>query len=196
MEDQEGYLELIIGPMFSGKTTFIIDLYNNLQEGIAALNKNEILVINSHLDNRYDKENLVSHKGFKIPCIKTDKLENLVQNKDINFTNISVILINEAQFFPDLIVFVRYCLENNKKIYVSGLDGDFKQNKFGSIIDLIPLCDSVKKLKAICGNCQKANSAIFSFRTINNNDQTLIGAEESYIPACRTCFKKLSPKSN
>ncbi len=185
-----GYLELIVGPMFSGKTSYLINIYNNIKE------KEKILVINNDLDNRYSETKIVSHNGTCIPCIKTTKLESLFLNNDINFEEVSIILINEAQFFEDLIPFVKINLIKNKKIYISGLDGDFQQNKFGNIIDLIPLCDFVIKLKANCTNCKTKNSAIFTHRKLNNINQTLIGSDDYYIATCRKCYNLLNNNIN
>jgi len=91
------------------------------------------------------------------------------------------ILINEAQFYPDLVEFVKEF--KHKNIYVYGLDGDFKQQKMGYILDIIPLCDSVKKLKARCGCGQEA---IFSKRISNETDQYQPNAQ--YVPVCRKCL--------
>jgi thymidine kinase len=94
--------------------------------------------------------------------------------------NAEYIMINEAQFYPDLIDFVKKF--NYKNIYVYGLDGDFKQEKIGNILDIIPLCDSVTKLKAQC-NC--GEPAIFSKRLSEERDQYQPNAQ--YIPVCRKC---------
>jgi len=183
-----GYLELVIGPMFSGKTTYLIDIYNKYLE----LTNHEILVINNILDTRYSENEVVSHSGDRIPCIRIKELKSLLCDINIKLDKYKVILINEAQFFEDLILFVKIMLEKKKKIYVSGLDGDFQQNKFGHILDLIPLCDSITKLKANCMNCKKENCAIFSHRINNNNNQTFIGSQESYIATCRKCYNELT----
>ena len=183
----QAYLELIVGPMFSGKTSYLINIFNLYNH------KEKILAINNILDTRYSNNNIVSHDGKNIPCINVENLESLFSNKDCIIDNYDIILINEAQFFKDLYSFVLKLLEKNKKIYISGLDGDFRQNKFGYIIDLIPLCDSIIKLKANCMHCKKNNSAIFSHRIVNNNnEQTLIGANESYIATCRDCYNILT----
>jgi len=182
-----GYLEIAVGSMFSGKTEWIQSIYNKYKSS------NNILVINNYLDVRYSSDEIVSHSGIKIPCIKVKNLESLLNNNKIQINNYDIILINEGQFFQDLVSFVKKMLNKNKSIYISGLDGDFQQNKFGYILDLIPLCDSVIKLKANCMYCKKEKSAIFSHRINNtNNSQTLIGSEESYIATCRKCYNILN----
>jgi thymidine kinase len=90
-------------------------------------------------------------------------------------------MINEAQFYPDLVEFVKEF--SNKNIYVYGLDGDFKQDKIGQILDIIPLCDTVTKLKA---RCHCGESAIFSKRLSQEKDQYQPNAQ--YIPVCRKCI--------
>ena len=76
-----------------------------------------------------------------------------------------------------------------KQVYICGLDGDFKRNKFGQLLDLIPYCDNVTKLHSICKRClnNDVNNAIFSHRVTGEKDQTLIGSS-AYIPLCRSCY--------
>ena len=100
-----------------------------------------------------------------------------------------VILINEGQFFSDLSEFVECMLTENKKIYVCGLDGDFKRNKFGQILDLIPLCDKVTKLTSLCSLCKNGIPGIFSKRLTQEKEQTVVGSD-IYIPVCRNCYDK------
>ena len=102
--------------------------------------------------------------------------------------NYDIILINEGQFFPDLYESVCKLVETHKKIvYVCGLDGDFKRNKFGKMLDLIPLCDNVTKLSATCVSCNKP--AIFSKRLSTEEQQVIIGSS-NYSPMCRGCYNE------
>ena len=80
--------------------------------------------------------------------------------------------------------------QNSKRVYVCGLDGDFQRKKFGSILDIIPLCDEVYKIQAICKNC-KQMSAIFTHRLTCETEQKVIGSS-NYIPVCRNCFNNLN----
>lgn len=193
MENVEncGFLELVIGPMFSGKTLFLINKFNELND------KGEsVLVINHNLDTRYSDTNIVAHNGKCMPIsIMTEKLMDI----KIDALKSKNILINEGQFFKDLIDFTNKLLTINKNIYISGLDGDFKQKKFGQILDLIPICDKVTKLNANCSLCLKKDmkrNAIFSHRIIENKNTVLIGSNESYIPICRKCNNKFYKKEN
>ena len=177
IQQPSGYLELFIGPMFSGKTSKLIELYKQY-----TFCNIPVLVINHSSDTRYNvTTELSSHDKITIPCLLTDNLLNINMSPDIN-----IILINEGQFFKDLYQFTKNALEQKKTIYISGLDGDFKQQKFGEILDLIPLCDKVTKLHSLCGLCKNGNPAIFSHRLTNDIEQTLIGVD-NYIPVCRNC---------
>jgi thymidine kinase len=134
-----------------------------------------------------------------IPCIQTIHLsdvwnynkvdENYSDESDnhIKLRNSDVILINEGQFFEDLYDVVLDMLNNNKKIYICGLDGDFQRNKFGQILDLIPLCDKVTKLTSLCSICKNGIPGIFSMRLTTEKQQTLVGSD-NYVPVCRKCF--------
>ena len=175
-----GYLKIILGPMFSGKTTYLIDKYNELIK----INKHAI-VINHTLDNRYSNNEVVTHDGKKIPCLNIKRLNDLYNgHEDIFSDENKYILINEAQFFDDIVEMVVLLVEKyNKYVFISGLDGDFKRKKFGNILDLIPISDEVIKLKAIC-KC--GNSASFSKRMSNEKEQISIG-NDNYQPVCRNC---------
>ena len=173
------YLELIIGPMFSGKTSRIVEIYKQCK--FCNIN---VDVINHSIDTRYDEELLSTHDKIKIPCIKTHKLMDLLE-----ILNGDVILINEGQFFSDLQEFVNKLLEKGKKIYICGLDGDFERKKFGQLLDLIPLCDKVTKLTSLCNLCKNGTAAIFSKRITNEKEQTIVGSY-NYIPVCRQCYEK------
>lgn len=177
-----GYLELIIGPMFASKTSRIIDLYKKYK-----FCNIDVVVINHAIDNRYDDELLSSHDKVMIPCIKSDNLTEL-WNNNISVQNADVILINEGQFFGDLYKIVSIMVEQGKKVFIGGLDGDFERNKFGQILDLIPLCDKVTKLSALCNLCKDGTEGIFSLRLSNEKTQTIVGAD-NYIPVCRKCYQ-------
>lgn len=200
---QSGYLEIILGPMYAAKTTRLVEIYKQCQ-----FCNISVAVINHSIDNRYDDTLLSTHDKVKIPCIKTDKLMDLYTEHIIpldEFTTIprfqdklkiaksEVILINEGQFFPDLYEFVNKLLNNEKKVYVCGLDGDFERKKFGQILEIIPLCDKIYKLTSLCSICKNGNKGIFSMRLTNEKEQTVVGSE-NYIPVCRECYKNKSIK--
>jgi len=99
-----------------------------------------------------------------------------------------VLAIDEAQFFADLVPFCTEAAEGRgQRVIVAGLDGDFRRGKFGQLLELVPLADSVTKLSSQCAECGEA--APFTLRTAAATATTLIGGSESYKPACRRCYQ-------
>lgn len=182
------YLEIILGSMFSGKTSRLVEIYKQCK-----FCNIPVLVINHSCDNRYDDELLSTHDKIKIPCIKTNSLFEVWHKYYLDINNeinkAEVILINEGQFFTDLYEVVVDMLQKGKKIYVCGLDGDFKRNRFGQILDLIPLCDKVTKLTSLCSICKNGTPGIFSKRITTEKEQTIVGSD-NYIPVCRMCYEQ------
>lgn len=182
-----GYLKIILGPMFSGKTTELIRIYNRYN----ACNI-KICTINYKEDKRYHQFRMTTHDNKSIESINCFLLEELFESKDssskININDYDVFLINEGQFFDDLYKYVD-CLVNkhNKKVYVCGLDGDYKRKKFGHILDVIPLADDVIKIKGICQICKKKD-AIFTHRVSKEKKQKIIGGKDDYCTLCRKCY--------
>lgn len=205
IQQNKSQLDLVLGTMFSGKTTYILSHIAKMAE----LNYS-ILYINIEFDNR--SENIFStHNPFfdtqkdfikkesiskNVEMIKTKKLLG------IEFDKKDVIIIDESHFFEDLIEFVNKCLDNNKYVIVAGLIADFKGNKFGKTLDLIPICSNIKRLHAYCAECAKNKIcciAVYSKRIIKSKKSIDIGGAEKYIPVCRTHFKQeniLEDKNN
>ncbi len=152
--------------MFSGKTTALIR-DESIHPGLVI---DYDICRNSHT--------LVNHNQVSIPCTTTTRLS------DINVTNHQYIYINEAQFFMDLVEFVKDMLRLKKHVYVYGLDGDFKQETFGNILDLIPMSDTYTKLYARCSGCDQPAS--FSKRLTENDEQ--FRPHDAYVPVCRSCL--------
>ena len=175
-------LHLILGPMFAGKTTTLI---NKAKEIINIVNKDEILIINHSSDTRYSENTFItSHDNIKIPCIAMSFLSTISTLQD-DISKIKYIFINEGQFFPDLFSIIKELLFKYKiKIYICGLDGDYKQEPFPNckLLELIPISSTVIKLHANCSYCN--NSAPFTKRIINSSDVFLVGGSESYQPVC------------
>ena len=185
--NNEGYLELILGPMFSGKTSTLKKIYDQCMYC-----NMPVMVINYEADNRYcDASFMSTHDKIMIPCVKgVSILEILEQNKE-KVNESEVILINEGQFFKDIDTVIHLVEDLHKRVYICGLDGDFKKNKIGSLLDLIPHCDNVYKLKSLCSECRNGKSGLFSYRITDETDQVVIGVE-NYKPVCRACFERLS----
>lgn len=180
MKYSHGYLELIIGPMYSGKTSSLIHIYNKYYQHY------KILVVNHQDDTRYGSDNMSTHDGNKIPCIYSNKLYDIPDIEQYD-----MILVNEGQFFNNLKNDVLELVEvHHKHVYIAGLDGDFIRNPFDNIISLIPYCDNVQKLHALCNSCKDGSYALFSFRLTEETDVKVIG-NTNYIPLCRKCYNRM-----
>jgi thymidine kinase len=195
MSNTTGYLELILGPMFSGKTSKLLEIYKQ-----CSFCNIPVAVINHCVDTRYHDSLLSTHDKIMIPCIQTASIRSVWDNQDIDTFNdnsanhiklrdAQVVLINEGQFFEDLHDCVVDMLKQNKKIYIAGLDGDFERKRFGQMLDLIPMCDKVTKLTSLCSLCKNGTFGVFSLRLSKEKQQTLVGSD-NYIPVCRNCYEK------
>jgi thymidine kinase len=182
-----GYLELIIGPMYSGKTSKLIEIYKQ-----CIFCNIPVCIINHSIDTRYHDTLLSSHDKIMVPCLQANNL-NEIWNDTSAQTNAlrdsDVILINEGQFFSDLYDNVLDMVKNNKKVYICGLDGDFERKKFGQILELIPHSNNVTKITSLCSLCKDGTRGIFSMRLTCEKQQTLVGSD-NYIPVCRGCYEK------
>lgn len=177
-------LEIVIGPMYSGKTTELIrriSRYTSIET--------PTLCVNHSLDSR-TKNYIRSHNELKIPAIKTSKLLDIA--KTTEYKEARVIGIDESQFFEDLVEFVKYTedycytLKTAKTVIVSGLDGDSNRKPFGQVLELIPLCDTVEKLTAL--DKTDGKEAPFTKRLTKDSEQILIGATESYMAVSRANY--------
>lgn len=191
-----GQLDLILGTMFSGKTTYILSQIAKMAE----LNYS-ILYINIEFDTR--SETIFSthnpffdtHKDF-VKKESISKNVQMIKSKnllDLEIINKDVIIIDESHFFDDLVEFVNKCLDNEKYVIVAGLIADFKGNKFGKTLDLIPICSNIKRLHAYCAECAKEKNcciAIYSKRIVKCKKSIDIGGSDKYIPVCRFHFKQ------
>lgn len=187
-----GRLDIMMGCMFSGKSSALLRKLSQLESM-----GEKVLYINHSIDNREDSNysthcKLTKGRELTFNSLKLNRLE--INEKILEY---SVIGIDEAQFFgSELVDFVIYLLQKDKYIIVVGLDGTFKKEKFGYILDLIPHADNVAKLHAYCRSCyndsKTLTTAIFSHRTVENSSTNLVGKDESYIPVCRKCYEKLN----
>jgi thymidine kinase len=178
-----GKIKLIIGPMFSGKTSCLCEEIRIYQ----AINKTTFCINHLH-DTRYGDNAIYTHYGEKIPAVMTDSLMHLVNNAD--YLNADLIAINEGQFFNDLVEFCEYTKLLEKDVIVCGLDGDYKQEMFPSIIQLLPKADKKIFKTAKCKICQDHTDAPFTKRIVNEVSQILIGGKDEYIPVCGNCLLK------
>lgn len=175
-------LDLIIGPMFSGKSTEIIRRIRLLK----SINKS-LIVVKPIIDNRYNDDKITSHNFEVCDCISVNKLSDIYSGYDLK--TVDTIVIDEGQFFEDLVDCVVDFVENKKiNVIVSGLDGDYKRNPIGKILYLIPYSTSCLKLTSLCKICKNGEIAPFTKRTIKSDETILIGGTESYIPVCRNHY--------
>lgn len=185
----EPSIDLIIGPMFSGKTT---ELFRRLTIFLDATFS--LIYINSILDTR-NEDVASSHNSsltLKLPGLTMLKIDSLMSVVE-SCKAYDIIVIDEGQFFPDLKAFCLVMSETcKKKVIVAGLNGDFQRNPFGQINDLIPVCDNITKLYPFCKKCIEKKilkHALFSKRTnTSNSDVILVGNKTEYIPVCRSCY--------
>jgi thymidine kinase len=182
-------LELLIGPMFAGKSSAIQSIIRRH----LALGWN-VFVITHSMDTRYTSEPaIVNHDKVAMPAHATSSLMALVDNPE--YLHSRLVVIEEAQFFPDLVKFVLQTVDKcGKHVVVVGLDGDAERRPFGHVLDLVPHCDRVTKLTAMCKQCRDGTPAIFTFAaredaaTAANDGRPCVGADEKYIPMCRKHF--------
>jgi thymidine kinase len=175
---------MFIGPMFSGKSTELLRQVSRYK----AIGMN-VLVVNHTNDTRTD-ESIKTHNNVKHKAVKVKVLKSLLEEHML--MDIDIIAIDEAQFFPDLKEFIFKIEKTNIILYMSGLDGDSNRNPFGQILECIPLCDSVVKLRALdMIDCDGHTKAPFTLRVKETTDsQIQIGAKEFYKAVSRENFLK------
>jgi thymidine kinase len=171
-------LSIVIGNMFSGKTSELIRRLKRWKH----IGK-KILVVNSAKDTRSSEEVLQSHDHVKFECIKVTDICEVVKHPEYHAAEI--IAVDEAQFFVGLKDFIEACIESSKEVVIAGLDADSNQNKFGEILDCIPIACEVIKLSALCSRCKDGTPGPFTKRIVNDQNQELIGGSDAYISTCR-----------
>ena len=167
-------LHVIMGNMFSGKTSEMIRRLKRYR----VIGK-KIVVINSQKDTRSSEEVLRTHDNATFRCIKTNDLT------EIRIDDAEIIAVDEAQFFTGLKIFVEKALEANKIVLLAGLDGDYKQRKFGELLDCIPLADEITKLAAMCMDCLDGTHGPFTKRIVKSKKLELVGGDDMYKAVCR-----------
>lgn len=175
-----GQIQLILGPMFSGKSTELMRRVKRYQIGTR-----KCLTIKYAKDKRYSSTDMSTHDSQTISAISVEKLWGLRHRaKDFE-----VIGIDEGQFFPDIVEFSETMANLGKVVIISALDGTFQRKKFNQILELVPLAECVMKLNAVCMMC--AGEAAFTKRIkTNDNRLEVIGGTEMYMATCRECFNK------
>lgn len=181
-QPRKGWVEVVCGSMFSGKTEELIRRLNR-----AKIAKQKVEIFKPAIDTRYDEEDVVSHNSNSIQSTPVENAEQIL----LMANDVSVIGIDEAQFFDDQLVSVcNQLADRGIRVIVAGLDMDFKGVPFGPIPHLLATAEYVTKVHAICMQC--GNLAQYSHRTIQGDDLVVLGETESYEPLCRSCFNKKS----
>jgi thymidine kinase len=179
-QNSKGWIEVICGCMFSGKTEELIRRVNR-----AVIAKQRITIFKPSIDIRYDDVKVVSHNRNAINSIVVQKAQDILSLSN----DCEVVAIDEAQFFDETLIEVCSALAyRGKRVIISGLDMDFEGKPFGIMPQLMAMAEFVTKVQAICVGC--GGSATFSFRLNNLKQQILVGEKEEYEPRCRACFNQ------
>ena len=176
--NRSGWIEVIAGSMFSGKTE---ELIRRLKRAKLAGLKVEIF--KPRVDTRYSEENVVSHDENTIRSTPVDTAINILMLS----SSVDVVGIDEAQFFDIGLIEVCNKLANQGvRVIVAGLDMDYLGKPFGPLPNLLAVADYITKVHAICVKC--GNLAQFTHRTTANSKRVLLGERETYEPLCRKCY--------
>lgn len=179
-QPRKGWVEVVCGSMFSGKTE---ELIRRLKR--AKIAKLKVEIFKPAIDTRYDNEEVVSHDANSIQSTPVESAEQIL----LLANDVSVVGIDEAQFFDDQLVSVcNQLADRGIRVIVAGLDMDFKGVPFGPIPHLLATAEYVTKVHAICMQC--GNLAHYSHRTIKSDDLVVLGETDSYEPLCRSCFNE------
>jgi thymidine kinase len=179
-------LELIVGPMFAGKSSAILSRVRR-----ARTLDWSCFIVTCAIDTRYDASgaSIMTHDKEGVSAFGAKLLSEIKDKSE--YKDARLVIIEEGQFFPDLLEFVKHAVDVEKKdVVVVGLDGDSERKKFGQMLDLIPLCDKVTKLTSLCKRCGDGTAAIFSacVKGDKHGQQVCVGGADMYEPMCRKHF--------
>lgn len=174
-----GWIELICGPMFSGKTEELIRRLRRAQ-----IAKQRVAIFKPKIDDRFSQNHIVSHSSLKLESHLVEKPGEILENS----YDAHVIGIDEAQFFDETLVGVcRKMANGGKRVIVAGLDKDYMGNPFGAIPSLLVEAEQVVKLLAICMKC--GSPANFTQRVSQDKGQVVVGEADKYEARCRRCYE-------
>lgn len=174
-----GWIEVICGCMFSGKSE---ELIRRLRRALIARQK--VAIFKPKIDNRYSKDHIVSHSELKIPSQVVNDASEILEGS----LESHVVGIDEAQFFDSNLVEVCIKLANmGKRVIVAGLDMDYRGIPFEPMPELLAIAEYITKTQAICVVC--GNPATFTQRTVDDPERVVVGAQNIYEARCRNCFE-------
>lgn len=177
--NRQGWIEVITGLMFSGKTEELIRRIKRAQ-----LANQQVSIFKPLIDTRFSNDKVISHDENIVLSTSVGKAENIL----ILSENSQVIGIDEAQFFDNALSFVCNSLANmGKRVIVAGLDMDYLGKPFGPMPELLAIADFITKVHAICLHC--GNLAHYTHRKTTETKRVLLGEKDIYEPLCRKCFK-------
>lgn len=182
------YLELFMGPMFSGKSSKLVEIINEHKNSPHI----KQLVINHSSDIRYGKNSIITHNQDSVECMSVSSIADIFELPE--FMTSTHIYIDEGQFFADLYdSVVKIMLNSDKSIYIAGLDSDFEIKPFNNlgILKLIPLANKSTKFTARCYMCN--GDAPYTMRTNESTSQILVGTSAEYKPSCFIHHNKVIP---
>lgn len=172
-------LNLVVGPMWAGKSSYILSKIRRYK----AIGW-DVYVITNALDHRYGHFVISNHDNDQFPAVSVRNL--LPLRTEEKYKQAKLIILEEAQFFQDLLTFVLKAVEEDgKHLIVVGLDGDSERRPFGDVLKLIPYCDSIEKITSLCTVCSDGTPALFSYRVGDSTTQVAVGSEDLYQPLCR-----------
>jgi thymidine kinase len=178
--NRSGWIEVIVGSMFSGKTE---ELIRRLKRAMLA--NQTVEIFKPRIDIRYSEDDVVSHNENTIHSSPVDSAGNILMLSN----NVDVVGIDEAQFFDKGLVEVCNRLANEgTRVIVAGLDMDYLGKPFGPIPDLLSIADYITKVHAICPKC--GNLAQYTHRKNMDKKRVLLGEHDTYEPLCRKCFNE------
>jgi thymidine kinase len=180
-------LELILGPMFAGKTSAIQSIIRR-HEALGL----KCVAYKPLIDGRYGEDPYIyNHDKVKVSANSITQLSK--ESLTDSYKNAKLVIIEEGQFFDDLYSFVLHAVEkDNKTVIVAGLDGDRFRKPFGQLLELIPVADRITKLTSLCKLCANGTPALFSYSSTQNTDTIHVGGPESYMPLCRMHYLNLT----
>lgn len=176
-------LHLVVGPMFSGKTTRLIQTYREYCDRFPL---DSLLLINHKMDaERYSASDMLTHDSDSERCCGVSDLNTIQYDPK----KTRAIFVNEAQLFQGLKRWVLTVLDSSETIdiYLCGLDSDFKVERFGELLDLVPYAKTVIKLQGKCNTEGCSRPSMFTHRITGETAQIVIGTD-NYIPVCRKCY--------
>jgi thymidine kinase len=177
---RKGWIEVVCGSMFSGKTEELIRRLRRAQFA-----KQKVEIFKPQIDTRYHEEKVISHQGNEIHSTPVPSSSNIL----LLASDVDVVGIDEAQFFDmELVNVVNQLADSGVRVIIAGLDMDFKGQPFGPMPALLACAEYVTKVHAICMTC--GSLAHVSHRKTNETSLVLLGETESYEPLCRDCYNE------